>query len=77
MFVGSDDTSQGSLFTDTVRLSESFFEQLQKHPVPIEEAEWVGVPYGSRARLILLFLQSEALRTGGREIELGRSLRAW
>ncbi|BFL66464.1 Replicase protein RepA (plasmid) [Roseomonas mucosa] len=42
-----------------------------------EEAEWVGVPYGSRARLILLFLQSEALRTGGREIELGRSLRAW
>nr|WP_245215073.1 replication protein RepA [Pararoseomonas indoligenes] len=41
------------------------------------EPEWVGVPYGSRARLILLFLQSEALRTKSREIELGRSLRAW
>jgi hypothetical protein len=41
------------------------------------EPEWVGVPYGSRARLILLFLQSEALRTNSREIELGRSLRAW
>jgi hypothetical protein len=37
----------------------------------------VGVPYGSRARLILLYLQSEALRTGSREIELGRSLHAW
>ncbi len=37
----------------------------------------VGVPYGSRARLILLYLQSEALRTGRREIELGRSLNAW
>src|ERR671916_1498645 len=41
------------------------------------EPQWVGVPYGSRARLILLFLQSEALRTNSREIELGRSLRAW
>ncbi len=37
----------------------------------------VGVPYGSRARLILLYLQSEALRTGSREIELGKSLHAW
>ncbi len=37
----------------------------------------VGVPYGSRARLILLYLQSEALRTGSREVSLGRSLNAW
>ena len=39
--------------------------------------EWVGVPYGSRARLILLYLQSEALRTNSRDVELGRSLHAW
>jgi replication initiator protein len=37
----------------------------------------VGVPYGSRARLILLYLQSEALRTNSREVELGRSLSMW
>jgi hypothetical protein len=37
----------------------------------------VGVPYGSRARLIMLYLQTEALRTSSREIELGKSLRAW
>lgn len=37
----------------------------------------IGVPYGSRARLILLYLQSEALRTGSRRVELGRSLRVW
>ena len=37
----------------------------------------VGVPYGSRARLILIYLQSEAIRTKSREIELGGSLRAW
>ncbi|WP_338045194.1 replication protein RepA [Paracraurococcus ruber] len=37
----------------------------------------VGVPYGSRARLIMLYLQTEALKTNSREIELGRSLRAW
>ena len=38
---------------------------------------FLGVPYGSRARLILLYLQSEALKTGSREVELGRSLRHW
>lgn len=37
----------------------------------------IGVPYGSYARFILLFLQSEAVRTGNREIELGRSMRVW
>jgi hypothetical protein len=39
--------------------------------------EPIGVPYGSRARLIMLYMQSEALRTRSREIELGRSLRSW
>src|SRR4029078_1921839 len=32
---------------------------------------------GSYARFILLFLQSEAIRAGSREIELGRSMRVW
>src|SRR4051812_4883211 len=40
-------------------------------PVPI------GVPFGSRARLILLYLQSEALRTRSRDVVLGNSMRAW
>jgi Plasmid encoded RepA protein len=37
----------------------------------------VGVPFGSRARLILIYLQSEALRTSSREVVLGQSLRNW
>ena len=37
----------------------------------------VGVPYGSLARLILLYLQTEAVRTGSPEVELGRSMNAW
>jgi hypothetical protein len=37
----------------------------------------VGLPHGSYARFILLFLQSEAVRTGCREVELGRSMRVW
>jgi hypothetical protein len=41
------------------------------------EPEMVGVPFGSRARLILLYLQTRALRSGSREIELGRSMREW
>ena len=40
MFVSSDDSGsgQGSLFVETARLSEVFFDLLQKHPVPVEEA---------------------------------------
>lgn len=45
--------------------------------LPGSTMEWVGVPYGSRARLILLYLQSEALRTQSRDVELGRSLHMW
>jgi hypothetical protein len=36
-----------------------------------------GVPYGSRARLILLYLQTAAIKTNSPEIELGRSMREW
>jgi hypothetical protein len=46
-------------------------------PIPSQEAKLVGIPYGSRARLIMLYLQKEALRTGRREVELGRSMRDW
>lgn len=41
------------------------------------EPDMMGVPYGSRARLILLYLQTRALRSGSREVELGRSMREW
>ena len=38
------------------------------------ELECVGVPFGAYARLILLYLQTQALRTGNREVELSRCL---
>jgi hypothetical protein len=41
------------------------------------ESRYLGVPYGSRARLILLYLQTEAIRRGTRDVELGRSMRDW
>jgi hypothetical protein len=56
MFVGADDASQGSLFVDTVRLSESFFEQLQRHPVPIEEAAIKALSNNSMALDIYCWL---------------------
>ncbi len=37
----------------------------------------VGIPYGSRARLILLYLQTKAVQTGQRTVELGRSMNEW
>jgi hypothetical protein len=41
------------------------------------DGSWIGVPYGSVARLILLYLQTEAVRTNDPEVELGRSMRNW
>ena len=37
----------------------------------------IGVPYGSRARLIMLYLMTRAVETGSREVDLGRSMRHW
>lgn len=48
-----------------------------RRPLAGGENAWVGVPYGSRARLIMLYLQTEAIRTGARQVELGRSLSDW
>jgi hypothetical protein len=42
-----------------------------------DNLEFVGVPFGSYARLILLYLQTQALRTNSREVELGGSWRTW
>jgi hypothetical protein len=36
-----------------------------------------GIPFGSIARMILLYLQTEAVKTQSREIELGRSMNRW
>ena len=40
-------------------------------------ANMVGIPFGSIARMILLYLQSEAVKTRSRDIELGRSMNHW
>src|SRR3954453_9497774 len=36
-----------------------------------------GIPYGAVARMILLYLQTQAVRTRSREVELGASMNAW
>jgi hypothetical protein len=41
------------------------------------EGNPVGIPYGSVARMILLYLQTQAVRTRSREVELGASMNAW
>jgi hypothetical protein len=35
------------------------------------------VPFGATARLILIYLQREAVRTNSREVEVGGSMRRW
>jgi hypothetical protein len=40
-------------------------------------SEFVGVPFGATARLLLVYLQTQALCTKSRHVELGGSMRAW
>jgi hypothetical protein len=40
-------------------------------------ARIMGVPHGARARLILIYLQTQAVLTSSREVSLGRSMREW
>lgn len=37
----------------------------------------IGIPFGSKARMILLYLQTKAIQTDSRLIELGASMHAW
>lgn len=67
------DDADWQVRTDYVSL---LVEPGKRHTV-VGDAVPIGVPYGSRARLIILYLQSEAMRTNSREVELGKSLHAW
>jgi hypothetical protein len=40
-------------------------------------SKMMGVPHGARARLILIYLQTQAVLTQSREVSLGRSMRGW
>jgi len=44
---------------------------------PKFETFQVGIPFGSRAHLILFYLQTEAIRNQSAEVELGPSLGKW
>ena len=50
---------------------------LTVQPTADQTGAFHGVPHGAKARLILLYLQTEAVKTNSRHVELGRSMHAW
>ena len=50
---------------------------LMVQPTADHAGHFHGVPHGSKARLILLYLQTEAVKTNSRIVELGTSMRRW
>jgi Plasmid encoded RepA protein len=50
---------------------------LMVQPTADHDGRYHGVPHGSKARLILLYLQTEAVKNNSRVIELGTSMRRW
>jgi len=59
-FIGIHTTNEGGrqhrLFLETAMLSEGFFEQLQKHPVPLEEAAIKALSNNAPALDVYLWL---------------------
>ena len=53
------------------------YATLLVHPLQGRDGRMRGVPFGTKARLMLIFLMTEAVRTRSRHVELGRSMRAW
>jgi hypothetical protein len=53
------------------------YATLLVQPIKGTDARMRGVPFGVKARLILLYLMTEAVKTRSRHIELGRSMRGW
>lgn len=53
------------------------YASLLVHPLQGQDGRMRGVPFGAKARLILIFLMTEAVRTRSRRVELGRSMHAW
>lgn len=41
------------------------------------KGQYIGLPYGSLARMILLYLQSEAIRANSPIVELGPNMKQW
>lgn len=63
--------------TETIWERQSGDVKLLLESGRISATEAVGLPYGSVARMILLYLQTEAVRTRSRDVELGRSMNTW
>jgi hypothetical protein len=65
-----------SLIVSPGIIDESPHHTRGRQPTPTEiEAMYVGVPYGSKARLIMIHLQTEGMKS--RTVSLGRSLSAF
>lgn len=62
---------------DTVWMRQGGVVKLRIESGVDADNRYVGLPFGALARIILLYLQTEAVRTQSREIELGRSMNSW
>lgn len=63
--------------TGVVWERQTGYASLMVHPLQGRDGRMRGVPFGAKARLILIFLMTEAVRTRSRRVELGRSMHAW
>lgn len=63
---------------DDIWIRKGSIVSLQISPGALPQStKRIGVPYGAKARLILLYLQTQAIKYSNREIELGRSMFEW
>jgi hypothetical protein len=64
MFI-EDDNAQGALFVEKATLSQSFFDELKRHPVPVEEAAVRQIANNSLALDVYCWLAYRLHSLGG------------
>ena len=78
-FIEELDDRQGHLSLETAKLSEGFFEQLKRHPVPLEETAIKSLANNSAALDVYIWLAYRRWCTEAGEPQwwpcLGRSVR--
>jgi hypothetical protein len=63
--------------TDSVWTREGHMVSLVVSSGHDRKGKIIGLPYGAKARMILLYLQTQAIRNNSREVELGPSMKSW
>lgn len=62
---------------DAIWERDGYAVRMAVEPGRTDGGGFIGVPYGARARVVMIYLMTQAVRSRSREVALGRSMNDW